>query len=123
MSRVLPHKLEMTWFGVAWSAERATNMSQSNDSPAPCADKGGTWRSHHYAVRCSSFRSTRTEEKEPRKGDDWILDPPTGKRKKNSLVWKVMQQFAPPIEKYSVRCSVELSVFLDPRNKRMSEDD
>ena len=40
LNRVLPHKLEMTWLRVAWSAERAVNMSQSNDSLAHCADKG-----------------------------------------------------------------------------------
>ena len=34
-----------------------------------------------------------------------------------------MQQFAPPIGKCSVLCSVEFSVFLDPRRKRVSEED
>ena len=54
LSRVLPHKLE-TYFRVAGSAERATNMSQSNNSPAPCADKGG----HHKATTsvCDTLRS------------------------------------------------------------------
>ena len=38
-----------------------------------------------------------------------IAAPPTGKRKRNSWVWKVMQQFEPPIRKCSVRCLVEVS--------------
>ena len=61
-------------------------------------------------MRYSLFRSTRTEEKKTRNGD--IVAPPTGKSKKNSwVVWKVMQQFEPPIRKCSVRCSVEVSKY------------
>ena len=52
-----------------------------------------------------------------------IVDPPTGKKKGNSWVWKVIQQFAPLNGKCSVRCSVEFSVLLDLRRKRASEDD
>ena len=56
-------------------------MSQINYSPRPCAGKG-------FAVQYYLFRSTRTEEKEPRYGDDWIVycrlygdDPPTGNKR------------------------------------------
>ena len=46
-------------------------MSQSNDSPAPCADKGGHGKATTSVCdTLRSERSTRTEEKKPRNGDD-----------------------------------------------------
>ena len=96
-------------------------MSQSNDSPAPCVDKGV----HVEATisLCDALRSGARGQKKGNLATVTIIDPPTGIRKKNSWVWKVMQQFAPPIGKCSVRCSVEFSVFLDPGRKRVSEAD
>ena len=38
-----------------------------------------------------------------------IVDPPTGKRKRNSWVRKVMQPLLPPFGKCSVRCPVGVS--------------
>ena len=94
-------------------------MSQSNDSPAHCADKGG----HVEATisLCDAFRLGAGGQKKRNLATVTIVDFPTGKRKRNSWAWKAMQQFAPPIGKCSMRCSVELSVFLDRRRKRVSE--
>ena len=81
-------------------------MSQSNDSPAPCADNGGHGKS------TTSVCDTLPSEARGQKGNlakVTIVAPPTGKRKRNPWVWKVMQQFEPPIRKCSVRCSVEVS--------------
>ena len=96
-------------------------MSQNKDSPAPCADKGG----HVEATisLCDALRSGARGHKKRNLATLTIVDPPTGKRKRKSWVWKVMQQFAPPIGKCSVRYSVEFSVFLNPRGKRVSEND
>ena len=72
-------------------------MSQSNDSPAPCASKGGMAKlPFHCAILLVQDHADK------RKETATIVDPPRGKRKRNSWVWKVMQQFAPPIGKYSV---------------------
>ena len=70
LSRVLRHKLE-TYFRVAGSAERAKNMSQSNDSSAPCADKGG----HGKATTsvCDTLfvqKHADRKKKKPRSDDD-----------------------------------------------------
>ena len=73
---------------------------------------------------CDALRSGARGPKKSNLATVTIVDPLTGKGKKNSwVVWKVIQQFALSIGKCSVRCSVEFSVFLDPRRKRMSEDD
>ena len=95
-------------------------MSQSNGSPAPYADKGG----HVEAAisLCDALRSGARGQKKRNLATVTIVDPPKGKRKRKSWVWKVVQQFAPPIGKCSVRCSVESSVFLDPRRKMVSEE-
>ena len=84
-------------------------MSQSNDSPAPCADKGG----HGKATTsvCNTLRSEARGQKKRNLATVTIVAPPTGKRKKNSWVWKVMQQFEPSIRKCSVRCSGEVSKY------------
>ena len=80
--------------------ERATNMSQNNDSPAPCADKGG-----HGKITTSVFdaRSGARGQKKRNLATVTIVAPPTGKRKRNSWVWKVMQQFEPPIHQEMLR--------------------
>ena len=82
-------------------------MSRSNDSPAPCADKGG----HGKATTsvCDTLRSEARGQKKRNFATVTIVAPLTGKMKRNSWVWKVMQQFEPPIRKCSVRCSVEVS--------------
>ena len=84
-------------------------MSQSNDSPAPCADKEGHGKSTTSV--CDSLCPEAREQKKRNLATVTIVAPPTGKRKKNSWVWKVMQQFEPPIRKCSVRCSVEVSKY------------
>ena len=59
-------------------------MSQSNDSPAPCADKGG----HGKATTsvCDTLRSEVRGQKKINLATVTILivTPPTGKRKRNS---------------------------------------
>ena len=84
-------------------------MSQSNDSPAPCADKEGHGKSTTSV--CDSLCPEARGQKKKKLATVTIVAPPTGKRKKNSWVWKVMQQFEPPIRKCSVRCSVEVSKY------------
>ena len=82
-------------------------MSQSNDYPAPCADKGG-----HGEVTnslCDTLRSGARGHKKNKLVTVTIVDPPPGERKRNSWVWKVMQQLSPPIGKCSVRCTMEVS--------------
>ena len=81
-------------------------MSQSNDSPAPCADKGEHGKA--TTLVCDA-RSEARRQKKRNLATVTIVAPPTGKRKRNSWVWKVMQQFEPSIRKCSVRCSVEVS--------------
>ena len=83
-------------------------MNQSNDSPAPCADKGGYGKA--TTLVCDA-RSGARGQKKRNLATVTIVAPPTGKRKRNSWVWKVMQQFEPPIRKCSVRCSVEISKY------------
>ena len=64
-------------------------MSRINDSPAPCADKGG-----HGEVIISLFDALRSGARRQKKinlATVTIVNPPTGKRKRNSWVWKVMQ--------------------------------
>ena len=70
-------------------------MSQSNDSPAPCADKRG----HGKATTsvCHTLCSEARGQKKRNLATVTIVAPPTGKMKRNSWVWKVMQQFEPPI--------------------------
>ena len=86
-------------------------MSQSNDSPAPCADKGGHGKSTTTSV-CDTLCSEARGQKKRNLATVTIVAPPTGKRKRNSwVVWKVMQQFEPPVRKCSVRCSVEVSKY------------
>ena len=82
-------------------------MSQRNDSPAPCADKGGHGKSTTSV--CDTLCSEAREQKKINLATVTIVAPPTGKRKRNSWVWKVMQQFEPPTRRCSVRCSVEVS--------------
>ena len=97
------------------------NMSQIIDSPAPCADKGG-----HGEATISlrdALRSGARGQKKINLATVTTVDSPTGKRKRNSWGWKVMRQIVPPIGKCSVRCSVKFSVFLDPKRKRLSEND
>ena len=53
--------------------------------------------------RCAMIFVQEHGQKKRNLAEVTIVDPPTGKRKRNSWVWKVMQQFAPPIEKYVVR--------------------
>ena len=72
---------------------------------------------------CDALRSGVRGQKKRNLATVTIVYPPMGKRKRNSWVWKVMQQFVPPIRKCFVRCSVEFGVFLDPRRKGVSEDD
>ena len=81
-------------------------MSQSNDSPAPLADKEGHGKA---ATSVCDARSGSRRQKKRNLATVTTVAPPTGKRKRNSWVWKVMQQFEPPIRKRSVRCSVEVS--------------
>ena len=59
LSRAVPHKLEM-WCSVAWSAERATNMSPT-DPTAPCANKRG--RSKVTSSLCDDLFSGVREQK------------------------------------------------------------
>ena len=84
-------------------------MSQGNDSPAPCADKGG----HGKATTsvCNTLRSEARGQKKKKLATVTIVAPPTGKRKRSSWVWKVMQQFELLIWQCSVRCSVEVSKY------------
>ena len=85
-------------------------MSQSNDSPAPCADKEGHGKSTTSV--CDSLCPEARGQKKKKLATVTIVAPPTGKKKKNSWVWKVMQQlFEPLIRKCSVRCSVEVSKY------------
>ena len=69
-------------------------MSQSNDSLAPCADKEG----HGEAIISlhDALRSGPRGQKKRNLATVTIVDPPTRKRKRNSWVWKVMQQFLTP---------------------------
>ena len=84
-------------------------MSQSNDSPAPCADEEGHGKSTISV--CDTLCPEARGHKKRNLATVTIVAPPTGKGKKNSWVWKVMQQFEPPIRKCSVRCSVEVSKY------------
>ena len=84
-------------------------MSQSNDSLARCADKGGHGKSTTSV--CDTLGSEACGQKKINLGTVTVVAPPTGKRKRNSWVWKVMQQFEPPIRKCSVRCSVGVSKY------------
>ena len=84
-------------------------MSQSNDSPAPCADKEGHGKSTTWV--CDTLCSEARGQKKRNLARVTIVAPPTGKRERNSWVWKVMQQFEPPIRKCSVRCPVEVSKY------------
>ena len=72
-------------------------MSQSNDSPAPCAGKGG----HGEATisLCDALLSGARGQKERSLATVTIADAPTRKKKRNSWIWKVMQQFASPFRK------------------------
>ena len=83
-------------------------MNQSNDPPAPCADKGGHGKA---TTSVCDDRSGAHRQKNGNLATVTIVAPPTGKRKRNSWVWKVMQQFEPPIRKWSVRYSVEVSKY------------
>ena len=96
-------------------------MSQSNDSLAPCKDN----EEHGEAAisLCDALRSGARGRKKRTLATVTIVDLSARKRKRNSCVWKMIQQFAPPTGKYSMRCSVEFSVFLDPRRKMVSEKD
>ena len=85
-------------------------MSQSNDSPAPCADKGGRGKSTTSV--CDTLCSEARGQKKRNLATVTIVAPPTGKRKRNPWVWKVMQQFEPPASKCSVQCSVEVSKYI-----------
>ena len=82
-------------------------MSQSNDSPAPCADK--EWHGKSTTSVCDTLCPEARGQKKRNLATVTMITPPTGKRKKNSWVWKVMQQFEPPTRKCSVRCLVEVS--------------
>ena len=82
---------------------------ESNDSRAPCADKGGHGKSTTSV--CDTLCSEARRQKKRNLATVTIVAPPTGKRKRNSWVWKVMQQFEPPIRKCSVRRSVEVSEY------------
>ena len=105
-------------------------FKEKSESPAPCADKRG----HGKAITsvCDA-RSGARGEKKRNIATVKIVAPSTVKRKRNSWVWKVMQQFEPPMPLGNVPCGVRwrslnmvvllLSVFLDPRRKMMSEDD
>ena len=84
-------------------------MNQSNDSPAACADKEGHGKSTTSV--CDTLCPEARGQKKRNLATVSIVAPPTGKRKENSWVWKVMQQFEPPIRKCSVRCSVEVSKY------------
>ena len=85
-------------------------MSQSNYSPAPCADKGGHGKSTTTSV-CDTLCSKARGQTKRNLATVAIVAPPTGKRKRNSWVWKAMQQFEPPIRKCSVQYSVEVSKY------------
>ena len=82
-------------------------MSRSNDSPSPCADKGGHGKPTTSV--CDTLCSEERGQKKRNLATVTIVAPPTGKRKRKSWLWKEMQQFEPPIRKCSVRCSVEVS--------------
>ena len=97
------------------------NVSQIIDSPALCADKVGHGKAT-ISLR-DALRPGARGQKERNLATVTAVDSPTGKRKRNSWVWKVMPQFVPPIGKCSVRCSVKFSVFLDPKRKRVLEND
>ena len=106
-SRVPPHKKSR---GVELRGLRREprSMSQSNDFPETCADKGG--RGEATSSLGDALRSgARPQQKKRHLATVTIVDPPTGKKKKTSWVWKVMQQFSPPIGKCSVRCTVQVS--------------
>ena len=63
-------------------------------------------------LRCAIlFVQNHADEKKRNVATVTIVAPPTEKRKRNSWVWKVMQQFEPPIRKCSVRCSMEVSKY------------
>ena len=72
-------------------------MSQSNDSPVPCAERGG----HGKATTsvCDTLRSETRGHSKTNFATVTIVVPLTGRMKRNSWVWKVMQQFEPPIRK------------------------
>ena len=94
-------------------------MSQNNDSPAR-AGKGG------HGKATTSVRDARSGARGQKKRNlatVTIVAPPTGKRKRNSWVWKVMQHFEPCGVRWRSLNMVVLSVFLDPRRKMMSEGD
>ena len=58
---------------------------------------------------CDTLCSEAREHKKINLATVTIVAPPTGKRKRNSWgVWKLMQQFEPPIRKCSVRHSMEV---------------
>ena len=57
---------------------------------------------------CDALRSGARGQKKRNLATVTIVDPPTGKRKRNSLLWKVMQQLAPPIMR-NVPCGVRWS--------------
>ena len=83
-------------------------MSQRNDPPAPCTDKGG----HDEATNSllDALRSgVREQNKQKLSTVVAIVDRPMGKKNKSSWVWKVMRQLPPPTGKCSVRCTVEIS--------------
>ena len=84
-------------------------MSQGNDSPASCADKEGHGK--YTTSVCDTLCSEAHGQKKRNLATVTIVAPPTRKGKRNSWVWKVMQQFEPPIRKCSVRCSVEVSKY------------
>ena len=84
-------------------------MSQCNDSPAPCTDKG--WHGKATTSVCDARSGARRQKKRNLATVTIVVAPPTGKRKRSSWVWKVMQQFEPPIRKCSVRCAVEVSKY------------
>ena len=64
-------------------------MSQSNDSLAHCADKGGHGES--AISRCDALRSGARGQKKRNLATVTIVDPPMGIGKGNSGVWKVIQ--------------------------------
>ena len=90
LSRVPPHKLETNGFCVAGSAERATSMSQSNNSTAPCVNKGGHGKA---TTSVCDARSGAGLQKKINLAMVTIVASPKEKRKRNSwgVVWKVMQ--------------------------------
>ena len=59
-------------------------MSQSNDSPAPCADKEGHGKSTTSV--CDTLRSEARGQKKKKLATVTIVAPPTGKRKTKVLI-------------------------------------